>query len=130
MNMPQTPYELLGGEDGVRELASAFYDAMDNRTEAVDIRAMHKENLEEIKEKLFEFLSGWMGGPRLYVDKYKTVCLTDPHAPYEIGARERDAWLDCMDDALDAIGADNDLKTMLKKPMFMIADTVRNSEAA
>jgi hemoglobin len=128
--MRQTPYELLGGEDGVKELASAFYDAMDKKTEAADIRAMHKDNLEEIKEKLFEFLSGWMGGPRLYVDKYKTICLTEPHAPYEIGARERDAWLACMDDALEAIGADDDLKTMLKKPLFMIADTVRNFEAA
>jgi len=130
MTMRQTPYELLGGEEGVRELACAFYNVMDKRTEAADIRAMHQDNLEEIKEKLFEFLSGWMGGPRLYVEKYKTICLTEPHAPYKISARERDAWLACMDDALDAIGADDDLKAMLKKPMFMIADTVRNVEAA
>jgi len=128
--MRQTPYELLGGEEGVRELASAFYNVMDKRTEPADIRAMHQDNLEEIKEKLFEFLSGWMGGPRLYVEKYKTICLTEPHAPYKISTRERDAWLACMDDALDAIGADDDLKNMLKKPMFMIADTVRNVEAA
>jgi len=130
MTMRQTPYELLGGEEGVRELASAFYNVMDKRTEVADIRAMHQDNLEEIKEKLFEFLSGWMGGPRLYVEKYKTICLTEPHAPYKISTRERDAWLACMDDALDAIGADDDLKNMLKKPMFMIADTVRNVEAA
>ena len=130
MTMRQTPYELLGGEEGVRELACAFYNVMDKRTEAADIRAMHQDNLEEIKEKLFEFLSGWMGGPRLYVEKYKTICLTEPHAPYKISTRERDAWLACMDDALDAIGTDDDLKAMLKKPMFMIADTVRNVEAA
>ena len=128
--MRQTPYEMLGGEDGIRELANAFYDAMDKRTEAADIRAMHEENLDEIKQKLFEYLSGWLGGPRLYVDKYKTVCLTEPHAPYQIGAKERDQWLACMDDALVDVGADDDLRDLLKKPFFMIADTVRNSDAA
>jgi len=128
--MQQTPYELLGGEEGLRTLADAFYDAMDKRTEAAEIRSMHQENLDEVKEKLFEFLSGWMGGPRLYVEKYKTICLTDPHAPFKIGPEQRDEWLRCMDDALENIGADDSLKDMLKKPMFMIADTVRNSEAA
>jgi hemoglobin len=128
--MQQTPYELLGGEEGLRTLADAFYDAMDQRTEAAEIRSMHQANLADIKEKLFEFLSGWMGGPRLYVEKYKTICLTDPHAPFKIGPEQRDEWLRCMDDALEAIGADDSVKEMLKKPMFMIADTVRNSEAA
>jgi len=128
--MQQTPYEMLGGEQGIRDLSSAFYDAMNARTEAEEIRAMHKENLDDVKEKLFEFLSGWLGGPRLYVDKYKTVCLTDPHAPFKIGGEQRDEWLRCMDDALDTVGADDNLKAMLKKPLFMIADTVKNSEAA
>ena len=126
--MRQTPYELLGGEQGIRDLSDAFYDAMDRRTDAADIRAMHADNLDEIKEKLFEYLSGWLGGPRLYVEKYKTVCLTEPHAPYAIGGKERDEWLRCMDDALDTIGADEELKDMLRKPFFMIADTVRNTE--
>ena len=128
--MQKTPYEMLGGEQGVKDLADAFYDAMDRRAEAAEIRAMHAENLVEIKEKLFEFLSGWLGGPRLYVEKYKTVCLTEPHAPYAIGGKERDEWLACMDEALVDVGVDEDLRQLLKKPFFMIADTVRNSDAA
>lgn len=124
--MRQTPYEMLGGEAGIRDLAGAFYNAMDRMETAHDIRAMHADNLDEIKEKLFEYLSGWLGGPRLYSEKYGTVCLTEPHAPYEIGAKERDQWVACMDQALLDVGADEELRTLLKQPFQMIAGTVQN----
>lgn len=125
----QTPYQILG-EDGVRQLADAFYQVMDERPQAETIRAMHAANLELIKDKLFEYLSGWMGGPQLYSDKYGTVCLTDPHKPYPIGPDERDQWLECMDQALERINASEELKAMLKVPMFRIADTVRNRDSS
>lgn len=124
--MRQTPYEMLGGDEGIRTLAGAFYDAMDRLETAREVREMHKENLGEVKEKLFEFLSGWLGGPTLYAQKYGTVCLTKPHAPFAIGGKERDQWLACMDTALEEIGASEELCEMLRKPLFMVADTVRN----
>ncbi len=121
----QTPYEILG-ESGVKALASAFYDVMDEMTEAEEIRAMHAANLDEVKRKLSNYLIGWMGGPPIYQAVTGTVCLTDPHAPYHIGPRQRDQWLACMDAALDRIDASDELKTMLKKPMFQVAEAVRN----
>ena len=125
----QTPYEILGGE-GVRQLADAFYEAMDRLPQAEAIRAMHAENLDEIKKKLATYLTGWMGGPPVYLAINGTVCLTDPHAPYRIGPKERDQWLLCMDAALEDIGASDELKQMLKEPMFRVADTVRNAETS
>ena len=125
----QTPYQILG-EQGVRQLADAFYQVMDERPQAATIRAMHAANLDTIKDKLFEYLSGWMGGPSLYSDKYGTVCLTDPHKPYPIGPDERDQWLDCMDQALERIGASDELKAMLKEPMYRVADTIRNRDTS
>lgn len=127
--MADTPYEILG-QDGVKELANAFYDVMDELTEAADVRAMHAENLDEIKRKLAAYLTGWMGGPPVYQAVYGTVCLTDPHAPYHIGPKQRDQWLLCMDKALERIGASDELKEMLKEPMFRIADTVRNQDSS
>ncbi len=126
---PQTPYEILG-EDGVKALANAFYDAMDRLPQAAEIRAMHAENMDEIKRKLATYLTGWMGGPPVYLAINGTVCLTDPHAPYRIGPKERDQWLLCMDQALEDIGASDELKNMLKEPMFRVADTVRNAETS
>lgn len=121
------PYELLGGEQGVRRLAATFYDVMDELTEAEDIRRMHAANLDEIKEKLYEYLSGWLGGPPHYADKHG-VCLTKPHKPYAIGPAERDQWLLCMDEALNRVGASTEVKAMLKGPMYAIADAIRNTD--
>ena len=124
-----SPFEILG-KDGIRKLADAFYDVMDEMPQAQEVRAMHSANLEEIKDKLFEYLMGWMGGPPLYAAKYGTVCLTDPHKPYAIGPKERDQWLACMNEALVRIDASDELKEMLKEPMFLIADTVRNRDTS
>ena len=124
---PQTPYNILG-EDGIRELTNAFYDIMDSLPEVADLRAMHARDLAPMKEKLAEYLTGWMGGPPLYADKYGTVCMTSPHEPYHIGPEERDQWLLCMDKALQQTGASEDLVQMLKVPRFRIADAVRNKE--
>ena len=127
MSTAQTPFEILG-EDGIRRLTAAFYDIMDELPEAAPLRAMHAEDLGPMKEKLAEYLIGWMGGPPLYANKYGTVCMTTPHEPYHIGPEERDMWLLCMDKALEQIGASDELLEMLKVPMFRIADAVRNRE--
>lgn len=120
-----TPYQALG-EQGIRDLANAFYDIMDTLPEAAGIRAMHGKDLTSIKERLAEYLIGWMGGPPIYAQKYGSVCMTEPHAGYAIGESERDQWLLCMEKALDKIEADPALREMLKEPLFAIADMVRN----
>ena len=127
MSSAQTPYQILG-EAGIRELASAFYDIMDSTPEVAKLRRMHARDLAPMKEKLAEYLIGWMGGPPLYAEKYGSVCMTTPHEPYHIGPEERDQWLLCMDKALERVGASEDLVQMLKVPMFRIADAVRNRE--
>ncbi len=124
----QTPYQLLGGEAGIRRLAEAFYEAMDELPEAATIRAMHAESLTDIQQKLFEYLSGWLGGPPLYKERTGSVCLTDPHKPYAIGPAERDQWLLCMEKALERVGASAEVKAMVKQPFFHIADFLRNRE--
>lgn len=122
----QNPYQLLGGEEGVRRLCAVFYRIMDESPEAAGIRAMHGESLAAIEGKLFEYLSGWMGGPQLYVRRTGTVCLTKPHQPYAIGAAERDQWLWCMDRALEEVGASAEVRDMLREPMFRVADMMVN----
>lgn len=124
----QTPYELLGGEEGIRRLTKVFYEVMDELPQVKTIRHMHAANLETIQQKLFEYLSGWLGGPHLYQQKYGTVCLTSPHKPYAIGPAERDQWLRCMDEALLRVNASEEVKAMLKNPMFRIADALRTTD--
>ena len=123
----KTPYQILG-EDGIAQLANTFYDIMDTLPEAAGLRAMHAKDLSVMKEKLAQYLTGWMGGPPLYADKYGTVCMTTPHEPYHIGPEERDQWLLCMDKALLQTQASAELVEMLRVPMFRIADAIRNRE--
>lgn len=122
------PYQLLGGDAGVRALCEAFYDVMNTLPEAAGIRRMHGDDLGPITEKLYEYLSGWMGGPPLYLQKRGSLCMTGPHRPYAIGPRERDQWLLCMKLALERVGASDEVKTMLDLPMARIADAVRNRD--
>ena len=122
----QTPYELIGAESGVRELVDRFYDYMDAEPEAADVRAMHANSLRASREKLFLFLSGWLGGPDLYVRKYGHPMLRRRHLPFAIGQRERDQWMHCMRRALDDMSLDPALKSKLEKAFRATADHMRN----
>jgi len=121
-----TPYELIGKEDGVKNLASAFYESMDELEEALEVRQMHAKNLDLIKQKLFEYLNGWLGGPHLYKDKYGTICLTEPHQPYPIGEEQRDQWIACWELALEKVDAPADFREMTKEPIGRMAGFLVN----
>lgn len=95
-----TPYDRLGGEAGVRALVDRFYDLMDELPEATTIRAMHPVDLSGSRTKLFLFLSGWLGGPGLYVQRYGHPRLRARHLPFTIDGSGSDAWMLCMSRAL------------------------------
>lgn len=122
----QTPYELLGGEPGVRKLVERFYDYMDTETEASQVRQMHAKSLRASREKLFLFLSGWLGGPDLYVQKYGHPMLRRRHLPFAIGKQQRDQWMHCMRKALSDMSIDDELKTKLERAFMATADHMRN----
>jgi hemoglobin len=122
----QTPYELIGAESGVRELVDRFYDHMDSETEAADVRSLHAKSLRASREKLFLFLSGWLGGPDLYVQKYGHPMLRRRHLPFAIGKRERDQWMHCMRKALDDMPIEDPLKQKLEQAFMATADHMRN----
>ena len=59
-------------------------------------------------------------------EKYGGVCMTEPHEPYAIGPRERDQWLLCMNRALEQLDVEEEVRDMLKDPLYRVADAVRN----
>lgn len=124
----QTHYERIGGEEGVRRLVDRFYDLMDSRAEVAGIRELHAANLKGSREKLFLFLSGWLGGPQLYVEKYGHPHLRQRHLPFSIGESERDQWMSCMLEAMQDVGVDEGLRRELTMAFQKIADFMRNKE--
>ncbi|SMC24949.1 hemoglobin [Andreprevotia lacus DSM 23236] len=121
-----TPYHLLGGEAVLRQLVDRFYDIMASDPLAAGIHAMHAADTAEIRQKLFEFLSGWMGGPPLFVEKYGHPRLRARHMPFSIGEAERDQWLHCMFRAMDEIPMDSALYEHLQESFYRTADFMRN----
>jgi len=122
----QTHYERIGGEAPVRRLVDRFYDLMDELPEAYGIRKLHAADLGNSRTKLFEFLSGWMGGPQLFVEKYGHPMLRRRHLPFPIGDEERDQWLMCMRQALDDTLTDPALADELYAAFVKVADHMRN----
>nr|WP_295899679.1 group II truncated hemoglobin [uncultured Bdellovibrio sp.] len=126
----QTPYELLGGEPILRNLTKRFYEIMDTLPEVKPLRDMHPENLRGSEEKLFMFLSGWLGGPGLFEQRYGHPRLRARHMPFEIRKSERDQWMICMVQAFDDLKIAEPLRSELLHSLLRLADHMRNQEEA
>jgi len=127
MTNPQPSlYELIGGDTSLRALVERFYDLIESAPEAAQIRALHPKSLKQSREKFFMFLSGWTGGPALYIEKYGHPRLRMRHGSISIGKVERDQWIWCMHKALDESQLDPRAIEYLKKHLAESADFLRN----
>lgn len=99
---------------------------MDSAPEAANVRALHAASLKASREKLFLFLTGWTGGPPVYVERFGHPRLRARHLPFSIGVRERDEWLWCMDRALDEHEMPDELRSHLRQRFHQLADHMRN----
>jgi len=122
-------YEAAGGLVGITSLVDAFYFNMDTFSEAEKIRKMHPQDLTESRRKLTYFLSGWLGGPRLYSEHYGTINIPHYHKRLAIGGVERDAWLLCMQKAIDAQQYQGSFKTYLFAQLKVPAERVKQMSA-
>jgi hemoglobin len=124
---PDTPpYELLGGDTALRAVVDRFYDLMDETPEHYVIRKLHPADLSGSRDKLYMFLSGWLGGPPLYVEKHGHPMLRARHLPFPIGTAERDAWMACMKQAMEDCGVEERLRAWLLNALSGTADWMRN----
>ncbi|HEX2604190.1 MAG TPA: group II truncated hemoglobin [Oxalicibacterium sp.] len=126
-NVQPTLYELIGGESRLRELVDRFYDLMDLEPDFAGIRALHPSDMEGSRDKLFWFLSGWTGGPNLFIERFGHPRLRARHLPFKIATSERDQWLRCMDMAMRDVGIDTALHAHLMQAFQQTADWMRNT---
>ncbi|HCJ51265.1 MAG: globin [Gallionellaceae bacterium CG1_02_56_997] len=125
-NQEVSHYQRIGGEAKVRELVRRFYELMDALPEAYGIRKLHAADLQSANVKLFMFLSGWLGGPQLFVEAFGHPMLRRRHLPFAIGDVERDQWMLCMNQALDEVVEDAALRAALSEAFSKVADHMRN----
>jgi hemoglobin len=122
----RTAYEAIGGDAPLRALVDRFYDLMDLEPGYAALRALHPTALEGSRDKLHWFLSGWLGGPDLYQQRFGHPRLRARHLPYAIGIAERDQWMACMRQAMSECAVDPHLQERLATALAGTADWMRN----
>ncbi len=125
---PGTMYDWLGGEQAVKNLVNRFYDILDSDESLKPIRAMHKEDLSPMRLSLFEFLSGWLGGPPLFIERNGSPCLTGAHQPFKIDAASRDQWMQCINQAMADINIEPKYREMLTPAFEQMTEMMRNTD--
>jgi hemoglobin len=121
-------FNAAGGVEGINKLVNAFYDAMETLPQAQHIREMHSQNLDESRDKLTRFLAGWLGHPKLFSEKYGPIRIPVAHRHLSIGPAERDAWLACMQIAINEQPYPQEFRDYFMKQIYVPAERSRNKD--
>lgn len=115
------PFHMLGGDAALQSLVDRFYGHMDALPASNPLRAMHAADLGPMREKLFDFLSGWLGGPNRYFQRPDAKCMGSAHAPFSIRKDDAEAWLGCMEQALEDVSAPADFRALVMPALRRMA---------
>ncbi|MEH6389400.1 group II truncated hemoglobin [Pseudomonas profundi] len=117
-------FQAAGGYEGICQLVDDFYQIMDGSEGAADVRRLYPEDLSEARDKLTRFLCGWLGGPRLYLERYGQISIPAFHARWAVNEAERDIWLSCMADAIERQDWSGAFKEYLMTQLRVPADRI------
>ena len=126
LDKTESIYDRIGGFETVDRLVDTFYRNMDELPEARSIRAMHAGDLAPTRAILKVYLTEWLGGPKEYSAEKGHPRLRMRHGHLHIGPAERDAWMMCMNGALDATIEDARIREDLRQSLAKLADWMRN----
>lgn len=118
-------YQAAGGEPGIRQLVDVFFDRMGSDARFATIYKMHPDDKEVSRDKLARFLCGWLGGPKLYQEKYGAIGIPRVHQHLAISTPERDQWLTCMAESVEEQPFDPSFKQYLMEQLYVPAEAVR-----
>jgi hemoglobin len=123
-------YDLAGGADGVRQLVEIFYDIVETAPEGAPLHILHMRGhgVAHARIEQFDFLSGFFGGPRLYLERHGHSNVRTMHAHVEINAEARDAWISCMSMAIDKVGLTPEVKAQMMEPFRRVAQILVNKD--
>jgi hemoglobin len=121
-----TPYVEIGGGEGVVRLSNAFYDVIEEQSPM--LRALLPASTRNTRQKFSMYLSGWLGGPPLYEERWGHPRLRMRHMPFPIGDAEADEWMRCMRLALDRAGIEDPLRSFLEERFGPLTLHMRNQQ--
>jgi hemoglobin len=124
-----SPWHRLGQTEAVNALVNTFYDTM--QTDEPALAAVHRQHEDgtihsESRSRFALFLNGWLGGPQDYQAMHGHPRLRMRHAHVTIDEAMRDAWLACMQKALDRHQVSGGVRGYLNGRFLEVADFLRN----
>ncbi len=121
-------YDLIGGEEGIIKLVNAFYNIVETRPEGHKLHLLHLRGngIAHSRVEQFNFLSGFLGGPKLYVEKHGHSNVRSMHEHVEINSEAKEIWLKCMSMAIDKVGIAPTIKEKLMSNFTAIAERLVN----
>ena len=121
-------YDLVGGETGVLNLVKVFYDIVETEPFAHKLLLLHLRGngLAHSRVEQFNFLSGFLGGPKLYVEKHGHSNVRTMHEHVEINVESKDIWLACMSVAIDKVALEATTKSKLMTNFTAAAERLVN----
>lgn len=124
----QSLYELIGGESGVLKLVTVFYDIIETHPEAYKLHVLHLRGsgIAHSRVEQFNFLSAFLGGPKLYIEKHGHANVRTMHEHVAINDEAKDIWLNCMSLAIDDLGLEVTTKQKLMVNFRVIAERLVN----
>ena len=111
--MPETLYQAIGGADGCRKLATAFYTRVDGDPL---LRPLFPGSTMTCAIAEFSaFLVQFLGGPAEESQRRWWLSLRESHARFRINGEHRSAWMALMVRALDDVGIAEPALTALRR---------------
>ncbi|MGL3607271.1 group II truncated hemoglobin [Rhizobium sp. G187] len=123
-----TLYQAIGGDATVKALTDRFYELMDTLPEAARCRAIHPPDLSGSAQKFYDYMTGYLGGPPVYMEKRGHPMLRRRHFVAEIGPAERDEWLLCFRQALEETVHHPKLRELILPAIEKLAHHMQNKE--
>jgi hemoglobin len=120
-------YDKIGGASKVRQLVEAFYP----RVQAHPLlKPLFPEDIGPVMEKQYLFLTQFLGGPPLYIEKYGHPMLRARHLPFPITPARANAWLQCMELALNEVGITGEVREAIWGRLVIAAHHMVNQPAS
>lgn len=119
----ETLYSKIGPEC-LRAIVDSFYDLV---FENDIIGHLFKTDKSLIRDKQYQFLTQFLGGPQIYSATYGHPRMRMRHLPHRIDAAARDEWLKCMHRAIHANIEDVELAEALYNCFPKLASHMVNS---
>lgn len=119
------PFEAIGGFDTIDKLVSAFYKRVADHP---DLSPIFPDDLTETARKQKQFLTQLLGGPPLYLEEHGHPMLRARHLRFTITPQRANAWLACMNDALDEIDIEDSWRKAIYNRLKVIALNMVNQK--